>query len=210
MRPGRGHGPDDRLLRRRDCEYKLFLSVEEAVETPGIRAVFGLIDEFVARAQTVLQRRNARAGRSLELHARQVFLEEGLRESEHFDHDVESEPGRRPDFLFPSQSRYLDPAYHDDRLWMPAVKTTCRDRWRQILNEADRIPTKHLLTVQEGVSESQFREMKESGVQLVVPSRLWTTIPPSYDGNSCRCGTSSPVSGSSADSLRRVSPSGLK
>ena len=60
---------------------------------------------------------------------------------------------------------------------MLAVKTTCRDRWRQILNEADRIPTKHLLTVQEGVSETQFREMRESGVQLVVPRRLWSHYP---------------------------------
>ena len=61
---------------------------------------------------------------------------------------------------------------------MLAVKTTCRDRWRQILNEAGRIRTKHLLTVQQGVSETQFREMKESGVQLVVPSRLHYQHPP--------------------------------
>jgi hypothetical protein len=52
---------------------------------------------------------------------------------------------------------------------MLAVKTTCKDRWRQILNEADRIRTKHLLTLQEGVSEGQFREMTAAGVQLVVP-----------------------------------------
>jgi hypothetical protein len=53
---------------------------------------------------------------------------------------------------------------------MLAVKTTCRDRWRQILNEADRVKTKHLLTLQEGISENQFREMQQEGVQLVVPS----------------------------------------
>jgi len=52
------------------------------------------------------------------------------------------------------------------------VKTTCRDRWRQILNEADRIRVKHLLTLQEGISENQFREMTESGVRLVVPTGL--------------------------------------
>ena len=177
MRPERGRGPDDRLLRRRDCEYEIFLSVEEAVEMPRIREGFGTIDEFVSRAQSILQRRKARAGRSLELQAKEVFREEGLRESENFDHDVESEPGRRPDFLFPSQACYRDPSFPADRLRMLAVKTTCRDRWRQILNEAARIPTKHLLTVQEGVSETQFREMKESGVRLVVPARLRTHYP---------------------------------
>lgn len=62
---------------------------------------------------------------------------------------------------------------------MLAVKTTCRDRWRQILNEADRIPAKHLLTLQEGVSEGQFREMTGAGVQLVVPAKLIDAFPKS-------------------------------
>ncbi len=55
---------------------------------------------------------------------------------------------------------------------MLAVKTTCKDRWRQILNEAERIPVKHLFTLQEGVSENQFIEMTEAGVRLVVPKAL--------------------------------------
>ena len=62
---------------------------------------------------------------------------------------------------------------------MLAVKTTCKDRWRQILTEADRIKTKHLLTLQEGVSESQFREMVGAGVQLVVPGPLKKKFPTS-------------------------------
>ena len=55
---------------------------------------------------------------------------------------------------------------------MLVVKTTCKDRWRQILNEADRIPVKHLFTLQEGVSVNQFQEMCESNVRLVVPKPL--------------------------------------
>ena len=62
---------------------------------------------------------------------------------------------------------------------MLAVKTTCKDRWRQILTEADRIGTKHLLTLQEGVSERQFQEMVGAGVQLVVPEPLKTSFPAS-------------------------------
>ena len=60
---------------------------------------------------------------------------------------------------------------------MLAVKTTCRDRWRQILNEADRVPAKHLLTLQEGVSENQFAEKVRAGVELVVPAGLTGTYP---------------------------------
>jgi hypothetical protein len=51
-----------------------------------------------------------------------------------------------------------------------------------VLNEADRIPRKHLLTLQEGVSESQFREMEEAKVQLVVPSGLVGKYPASVQG----------------------------
>ncbi|EPA9172114.1 type II restriction endonuclease, partial [Morganella morganii] len=58
-----------------------------------------------------------------------------------------------------------------------AVKTTCKDRWRQILNEADKIHQVHLFTLQEGVSLAQYREMRESGVRLVVPSSLHKKYP---------------------------------
>jgi len=60
---------------------------------------------------------------------------------------------------------------------MLAVKTTCKDRWRQVVKEADRIELKHLLTLQEGVSENQFKEMVEAGVQLVVPAKLFKSFP---------------------------------
>lgn len=169
--------PDRRLLARRECEYELFRSVEQAIEMPNIAAGFADIETFISRAQTILQRRKARSGNSLELHTREIFLEELLVEGAHFQHQPESEKGKKPDFLFPSQAAYRDPSFPAERLRMLAVKTTCRDRWRQILNEADRIPQKHLLTLQEGISESQFGEMVRSGVQLVVPAGLVSKFP---------------------------------
>lgn len=66
---------------------------------------------------------------------------------------------------------------------MLAVKTTCKDRWRQILNEAARVGSKHLLTLQEGVSENQFREMNEAKVKLVVPEGLAMSYPASIRSN---------------------------
>lgn len=183
MRPAHGIDPDNRLIRRRNCEFEIFSSVEEAVEMPLIRNGFRSIDEFVARAQTILQRRKARSGRSLELHARHIFLEENLLENSQFSHQPQSEAGKRPDFLFPSEAAYKDNAFPKQQLRMLAVKTTCKDRWRQILNEADRIPVKHLLTLQQGVSENQFREMTEAGVRLVVPQPLIKLFPSSVQGH---------------------------
>ncbi|WP_420133242.1 type II restriction endonuclease [Rhodopseudomonas sp.] len=177
LRPATGMNPDVRLLRRRACEFEMFLGVEEAVFLPRIRRGFENIDSFVGLAQTILQGRKSRSGNSLELHAREILVEEGMRVSVEFAHRPIIEGGKRPDFIFPSAAAYEDPSFPAAKLRMLAAKTTCRDRWRQVLNEADRISTKHLLTLQEGVSEGQFREMRDAGVHLVVPEGLHESYP---------------------------------
>lgn len=45
LRPLSNLDPDERLIRRRECEFEVFLSVEEAVELPIIRRGFESIDE---------------------------------------------------------------------------------------------------------------------------------------------------------------------
>ena len=169
--------PDARLLLRRSCEFEIFQSVEEAHVLPAISAGFSEMRSFLSLAQTVLQRRRARAGRSLELHTRHIFEEEELREGRDFAHGVESEPDKRPDFLFPSKDCYDNTAYPRERLRMLAVKTSCRDRWRQVITEADKVWPKHLLTEQRGVSVAQMQQMKDEGIQLVVPAGLIPKYP---------------------------------
>ena len=170
---------DERLIRRRSCEYELFQSVEHAVTLPIVQNGFSNMAEFEAFAQKFLQRRRSRSGRSLELHTRQIFIEEGLFEGKDFEFNAESELGKHPNFLFPSKICYDDPTYPEERLRMLAVKTTMRDRWHQITGEANRIPIKHLLTLQQGVSEKQFAQIKNAGIQLVVPSGLTRSYPTS-------------------------------
>lgn len=177
LRPNHGSQVDVRLMKRRECEYEIFRSVEQAIELPNIRQGFHTVEEFVARAQSILQRRKSRSGRSLELHAREIFIEENMIEGLHFDCQPESDPGKRPDFLFPSQAAYKNPYFPEKKLRMLAAKTTCKERWRQILNEANRVDSKHLLTLQEGVSERQFKEMTDAKVNLVVPEALIQKYP---------------------------------
>lgn len=179
LRPLPGLPPDDRLLRRRRCEYELFRSVEAAVHLPSVTNGFTSVDGFLALAQTILQSRKSRAGNSLELHVREIFTEDDLLPGRDFSHRPVVESGKRPDFLFPSKTAYDDPDFPATRLRMLAAKTTCKDRWRQVINEADRIGLKHLLTLQEGVSEGQFNEMRGAGVQLVVPRALHESYPKS-------------------------------
>lgn len=158
-----------RLLQRRDCEYELFQSIEKAVGFQTATDGFESMESFLAHAQSVLQRRKTRSGKSLELHLEAILTEEGLVGGRDFDYQPRIEGGKTPDFLFPGTAAYESSAFPTDRLRMLGVKTSCRDRWRQVLNEADRIPRKHLFTLQEGVSETQFREMEAAGITLVVP-----------------------------------------
>jgi len=179
LRPEHNHSSDARLITRRNCEYEIFRSIEEAIELPWIRQGFANIEEFITKAQTILQRRKARSGRSLELHVREIFLEEQMREGADFSHQPESEDGKKPDFLFPSEREYKNRSFSAEKLRMLAIKTTCKDRWRQVINEADRIGTKHLLTLQEGISENQYREMVTQNVRLVVPEKIIGKYPKS-------------------------------
>lgn len=177
LRPGEGLDPDARLLHRHHCEYEIFESLEDALGLPVVQAGFATMSDFREFSLKIHQRRKSRAGRSLELHTRQILLEENLCQGKDFVHGGESEPGHRPDFIFPSKACYDNPDFPSDRLRMLAVKTSCRDRWRQVQSEAKRIRIKHLLTLQPGISVGQFKEMRESGVRLVVPPDLWREYP---------------------------------
>ena len=66
-----------------------------------------------------------------------------------------------------------------DKLCTLAAKTTCKDRWRQILNEADRLrdENKYLCTMQQGISAAQMDEMQAEKVILVVPKPYITSYP---------------------------------
>ena len=63
---------------------------------------------------------------------------------------------------------------------MLASKTCCKDRWRQVISEADRIKPKHLFTLQQGVSSNQLTEMYENGIILVVPQPIMKSFPEKF------------------------------
>ena len=100
-----------------------------------------------------------------------------------FETQVTTENNKKPDFLFPNIESYNDPKFDSRKLILLASKTTCKDRWRQILNEADRIETKHLFTLQQGISKNQLQEMNKYNVQLVVPKEYKSSFPKEYRSN---------------------------
>jgi hypothetical protein len=164
--PMRGNSRcDDLLMKRRELEYAVFMKIEEIHVGPRIAEGFKSVDEFFQYSLAAANRRKSRTGRSLELNLAKIFSESGLR----FESQARTEHKKRPDFLFPSGEDYANPEFPADKLQMMAAKTCCKDRWRQVQSEANRIAIKHLFTLQEGLSENQYAEMKSAGVALVTP-----------------------------------------
>lgn len=91
----------------------------------------------------------------------------------------------KPDFLFPNGECYHNIIFPTEDLTMLGVKTSCKDRWRQVLNEAERIKDKHLFTLQPGISKNQLKEMKDARLTLVVPQKNISTFPKEYQGDLC-------------------------
>lgn len=136
---------------------------------------FGNMESFVELANQVLNRRKSRAGKSLEHHISAIFDGNNIT----YEEQVRTEGNKKPDFIFPSGRAYHDISFPTDKLVSLASKTTCKDRWRQILNEADRLRdrNKFLLTLQQGISTQQLDEMAAERVVLVVPKPYIATYP---------------------------------
>jgi len=155
---------DKTLVRCVEAEYKLYRLAERQICQSDIVRVFKDVDDFLRTASSIMNRRKSRAGRSLENH-----FEYLLRRAEIPYVARPSQIDGEPDIIIPSVDAYKDNRYPADKLFMVGVKTTCKDRWRQVLNEATRIKQKHIMTIQQGISKKQLNEMKRVGVQLIVP-----------------------------------------
>lgn len=173
--------PDEILLKWVDTEYRLFRFMEEKVYADAISKPFGSIDTFVQMANEVLNRRKSRAGKSLEHHLACIFTHNELV----FEEQAITEDNKRPDFLFPNANCYHNLQFPADDLIVLGAKTTCKDRWRQVLTEADRVDDKFLFTLQQGVSKNQLREMRDSQLTLVVPQQYIDSFPVEYRSEIC-------------------------
>jgi type II restriction enzyme len=168
--------PDKLLLKWLESEYQLFKLIELGVYSETIKTPFKTVEELINIANTILNRRKSRAGKSLELHLAEVFCKSGLA----FTPQAVTEDNKKPDFIFPDKKYYHDLNYDSNKLTFLASKTTCKDRWRQVINEANRIEIKHLFTLQQGISKNQLSEMYKEGVRLVVPKPYLGSFPEEY------------------------------
>jgi len=163
--------PDNALMRWMEHEEILFRTLERYIVQQKLDEGFSGVEEFIKFSLSVQNRRKARVGYALEHHLAAVFDAHCLP----YGRQVKTENRATADFLFPSQAAYGDTAWPDSKLIMLASKSTCKDRWRQVLAEAKRIPEKHLLTLEPAISSHQIEEMKAHHLRLVVPAPLQST-----------------------------------
>jgi type II restriction enzyme len=168
--------PDNEIIGWLDAEFQLFKAIENTRYSTRIQTLFASVEELIETANTILNRRKSRAGKSLEHHLSEIFSTFELS----FATQAITEDKKKPDFLFPNTEAYFNPQFDENKLVFLASKTTCKDRWRQILNEADRIKTKHLFTLQQGISGNQLTEMYKYNVCLVVPKPYLTSFPANF------------------------------
>ncbi|GJG98556.1 type II restriction endonuclease [Cupriavidus pauculus] len=165
--------PDGALLSWMDLEERLFMTLERHFVGQRLQQGFVVagepdVEAFVGYSLSVHNRRKSRAGWAFGNHIEALLRAHDIV----FKREARTEKRNGPDFLFPGELEYHDASFPASQLTMLAAKTSCKDRWRQVLAEADRIPPKHLLTLEPGISLAQTSEMRRSNLQLVLPLAL--------------------------------------
>ena len=168
--------PDIALISWMEREEVLFRTLEKHLLGEKLRNLSkkGEIedtDTYLQLALSVLNRRKSRAGSALENHLEQIFKDFQLT----YTRGGVTEGKSKPDFVFPGIAQYHDNNFDPQNLTMLASKSTCKDRWRQILSEAKKIQNKHLLTLEPSISLNQTNEMQQAQVQLVLPKGIHNT-----------------------------------
>lgn len=168
--------PDAALMAWMNHEEKLFRRMEKHEVEKRLRTGFVSdsgtdVDGFLKFSLSIQNRRKSRAGFALENHLEAIFQSHRII----YSRVAETELRIKPDFLFPGGEAYHDSNFHPEWLTMLGVKTTCKDRWRQVLSEAARIEQKHLLTLEPGISDNQTKEMQAQNLQLVLPASIHDT-----------------------------------
>lgn len=155
-------------------EEMLFRALEKHIISERLSQGFDDdVEGFIDFSLSVQNRRKSRAGLALEHHLETILQEYKIRHAR----SPVTENRARPDFIFPGASEYHNPAFNACQLTMLGVKSSCKDRWRQVLSEANRIEKKHLLTLEAPISKTQTDEMQARQLQLVLPAELHQAFP---------------------------------
>jgi len=168
-------GPDEALMVWLEREEKLFREFEKHLIGSRLSEGFdGDVDGFISFSLSVQNRRKSRAGLAIENHLEKIFQDMGIR----YTRAPVTENKTKPDFIFPGIEEYRESPSQENQLTMLGVKASCKDRWRQVIPEAQKIQQKHLFTIEAAISTNQTDEMVAHHVRLVLPDKLHRSFTP--------------------------------
>lgn len=174
---------DEAILRGLEAESGLYFAIEREVGTKGLEDLMREgrveLDKVLSWALGIQQSRKSRRGQSLQHHFAFLLDREGIP----YTPQCPTERGETPDFIIPGADAYHDPDYPPQRLRMVACKSTVRERWGQVLKEADRVRIKYLLTLDRGLSDEVVQGMWEKELRAFLPAGL---IQENYAAAPCR------------------------
>jgi hypothetical protein len=164
--------PDLFLYTAMGIETQLFNEIEQSLGALQLQAILAKntpsLTDVLSFAMSVQQARKSRRGQSLQYHFRELLRERRIPHTA----QCRTEQGETPDFIIPSQTAYHDLGFPEERLRMVACKSTLRDRWRQVLNEARRIREKYLLTVDPHIPLATAESIRRAELRLFIPHQI--------------------------------------
>lgn len=166
-------GSDKAIMSWMEKEEYAFRVLERHIVNKRLENKFSDVDDFVSYSLSVHNRRKARAGLAFENHLSEIFRSYELS----FERGVTLEAKAKPDFLFPSREKYYDREFPQELLTLLGAKTSCKDRWRQVLAEGVHVRDKHLVTLQPSISTDQLQQMRSHNLQLVIPEAVHPSYP---------------------------------
>jgi hypothetical protein len=151
-----------------DEVYRQYLIYEEKIGNDvlkknviSLKKIFVELNSFF---MSISQSRKSRAGKAFEYIIRTLFKRLGY----HFSEQVNID-GAKPDFVLPSE-KYFKERPLDCVIF--TAKRTLRERWRQVVTEANKGYGFFLATMDEKVSLNQIQNMAMNKVYLVVPKNI--------------------------------------
>ncbi len=169
----------------RDIEYALFREYEVSQRSLAlVKVILGTDSNSITIADALrsiirnyreiddvclsaAQQRKSRAGYSFEHHIKQLLVDGNVPHEE----QVIIAAKKRPDFVLPTRALYLDEKRPHDHALVLSVKTTLRERWKQVKGEIKNCRL-FLATVDENIAENAIEDMKANEITLVVPESL--------------------------------------
>jgi hypothetical protein len=161
-------GPDVLIHAAMGVETELYFAIERELGEREYSAIVnrgGTFEEVLALAMSAHQARKSRRGNSLQNHLAYILDRHRIP----YGAQCTTEHGERPDFIIPGCAQYHDLQFPASRLRMVSCKSLLRDRWRQVLHEAARIPVKYQLTVDSGLTRAVVGNMAAAGILVFVP-----------------------------------------